>query len=174
MNTHRESKNIQIKTADPSDINEIYSLILLSKSLLTDDSWCCIDDLAYTMRHIQEEGIIFTAVCEQKIIGFLMLHFPGKQVDNLGRDICLNEDHLSEVVHMDSLAVHPDFRGMHLQKTLLIHGERYLSSTSYLYYMATVHPDNKYSLRNFLDLGYKIVKTTVKYNGYPRHILLKS
>lgn len=86
----------------------------------------------------------------------------------------LDPEALDRVAHMDSLAVRPRFRGRGLQYQLMASAEQYLMTTSYCHLMGTVHPDNRYSLGNFLKLGYRIVTTTKKYGGLPRHVLYKS
>ena len=59
------------------------------------------------------------------------------------------------------------------KRQLMAHGEVYLSATSFWHLMGTVHPDNTYSLNNFLNLGYKVVTTTQKYGSLPRSIMYK-
>ena len=39
--------------------------------------------------------------------------------------------------------------------------------------MATVHPENRFSLENFLLEGYEVKATVRRYGGLLRHVLLK-
>ena len=102
-----------------------------------------------------------------------MVRFPKESKDNLGDYLELSQPQLMEVAHMESIAVLPEFQGRHIQKSLIEWAESYLKN-DYSYCMATVHPENVYSLNNFLSLGYKIVVTTKKYGGLPRHVLYKT
>ena len=93
--------------------------------------------------------------------------------ENLGRDIGLPESELRKVVHMDSAAVLPSFRGFHLQRRLMKAAEEELQREGFRYLCCTVHPDNKSSLQSVLSQGYRIAKTCEKYGGFPRHILIR-
>ena len=70
---------------------------------------------------------------------------------------------------MDTAAVHPDFRGRGLQRRLIQEAEQVLEGRIL---MCTIHPDNQYSLKNALSLGYTIQKTVARY-GSIRYILRK-
>ena len=141
---------------------------------MSNTSWFCTDDEEFIKRHISKEGFIIKAVYKDKIAGYLLIRFPKGADDNLGSYLNLSDPQLLNVAHMESTAVLPEFRGMHILKKLLENAEAYLKINNYKYYMATVHPDNIFSLNNFLSLGYKIVVTTKKYGGLLRHVLCKT
>lgn len=165
-----------IKKAGTADTSTIFHIMTAARSLLPDDSWYCTDSKEYIRDHIEnpESGIVFKAVEDGSIAAFFIIHYPGITSNSLGHYVNLEPEELKLVAHMDSLAVLPDYRGRHLQYRLMAHGEQYLKATPYRHLMGTVHPDNKYSLNNFLRLGYQIVTTTEKYGGLPRHVLYKS
>lgn len=164
--------DIKISQADYNDVLEISEIINKIIKLMPDASWFCPDDVEFIKRHIAEEGIVVKAESDGKIAGYLIVRFPKESKDNLGNYLELSQSQLMEVAHMESIAVLPEFQGMHIQRSLIEWVELYLHN-NYAYYMATVHPDNIYSLNNFLSLGYKIVVTTKKYGGLPRHVLCK-
>ena len=166
---------MEILRAEPSDANDIHHIMSVTSSLLDDKGWYCIDTVDYILEHImdQDKGIVFKAVQHGRIGAFFIIHYPGGADDNLGHYVNLGPEDLRKVAYMDSLAVLPDFRGKGLQYTLMKYGEDYLTPTSFCHLMGTVHPDNLYSLNNFLRLGFKIADTTVKYGSLPRHIMYK-
>jgi len=51
---------------------------------------------------------IFT---DDGLIAYNVLYFPGVDGDNFGTDIALPSDELDKVVHLETVAVHPAFRG---------------------------------------------------------------
>lgn len=102
---------------------------------------------------------------------FDILH-PGLADFNYGYDLDLSEEELIQVVHMDTSAVHPDYRGKGLQARIMGAAEQELSGKGRRILLTTVHPDNQYSLRNILSQGYGIQKRTEKY-GSERYILRK-
>lgn len=97
---------------------------------------------------------------------------PGLADFNYGYDLGLSEEELLQVVHMDTSAVHPDYRGNGLQVRMMRIAEQELSGKGRRILLTTVHPDNHYSLRNILSQGYRIQKRTEKY-GSERYILRK-
>lgn len=102
---------------------------------------------------------------------FSVLH-PGLELCNYGYDLNLNGDELQCVVHMDTAAVHPDYRGQSLQRRLLCMAEEELAGFGKRILLSTVHPENRYSLNNMLRQGYEIQKRIEKY-GSERYILRK-
>lgn len=74
---------------------------------------------------------------------------------------------------MDSAAVRAEYRGNRLQYILMQEAEQELRTMGYRYLMCTVHPDNHFSRENVLRQGYRVMKTTEKYGGFIRDILLK-
>lgn len=119
------------------------------------------DDRDYVLRHIQEEGFILVAE-DKEIDAYLMIHYCDYDQD-------VDFHHIA---YMDSVGVRSSARGQGLMRTLIQHAEKLLEG-EYCYYMATVHPDNIYSLRVFESLGYKCIKTVYRYNNNMRNLMLK-
>lgn len=94
---------------------------------------------------------------------------PGLREFNLGYEIGLDDEQLARVIHMDTAAVHPDFRGRGLQRRMMGQAQRQLPGRILL---CTIHPDNRYSLQNALALGYRIEKRIDRYDSQ-RYVLRK-
>lgn len=167
------SSELRFSKADYDDVVEIREIIKETEKIMSNTSWFCTDDEEFIKRHISKEGFIIKAVYKDKIAGYLIIRFPKEADDNLGNYLNISDQQRLKVAHMESTAVLQDFRGMNILKKLLENAEANLEVNNYKYYMATVHPDNVYSLNNFLSLGYKIVVTTKKYGGLTRHVLCK-
>ena len=86
--------------------------------------------------------------------------------------ICLTGRELLQVVHMDTAAVHRDYRGRGLQRTMVEIAEQELSGQGRRILLCTVHPENRYSLNNMQNRGYEIQKRVNLY-GSERYILRK-
>ena len=164
---------IQIKYADAADVPEIMALMNLAKELTENKEWYSTDDEAFVRRHLTEEGFILKAVEEDQLEGFSIARYSGDAEDNLGKYWDLANEKLHQVAHMESAAVHPDYRGRGIQKELMARGESILKQKGYHYLMGTAHPDNVYSVNNFLKLGYEILTKTEKYGGLPRYVFGK-
>ncbi len=142
-----------------ADIHDIDNIINIMNEI--DHPLFIKDDKDYVQRHIDDEGFILVAKSE-KIEAYLMIHYC-----DYDEDVSLNH-----IAYMDSVGVRYSARGQGLMKSLIQEAERMLEG-EYCYYMATVHPDNIYSLRVFESLGYKCVKTVYRYNNNIRNLMLK-
>ena len=108
---------------------------------------------------------------ERMAAAFTILH-PGRAFCNYGYDLGLPDEELLQVVHMDTSAVHADYRGMGLQRKMVGIAEEKLSGQGRRILLCTVHPENRYSLKNMCQQGYEIQKCVAKY-GSERFVLRK-
>lgn len=186
--------SIHIVKATLSDLDTLEKIMLDAQKETSSSGYFCADDRSYLKEHIlnPDNGFILKAVCNDSLAGFLVIHYPHLTDENLGYDCFtdidlihrfrLSEDilhdsvllhtELEKVAHFDSSVVSPDYRGCHIMGSLMAKAMDVLSTTPFCYYCATVHPDNQNSLKNLLALDFKIIKTTVKYGGLPRNIML--
>ena len=174
-----------IVRAVPADVPELAHTMDSVAAGMNNPEWFIQDDLAYIAEHVghvplekKDVGFILKAVTrengEEKLAGFFMVAFPGISEKNLGHHIGLEEKDLLRVAHMDSVVILPQFRGHGLQYKLIGKAEEVIASeTDYRILMATVHPDNKYSLNNMTAHGYEVAAEALKYGGYRRYIMKK-
>lgn len=156
------------------DIDLVMALMEQVKAGMSCPDWYVTDDRTYMEQHIADRGFLLLAETKEgETAGFFVVDIPVAACENLGTDMGLSPEDCRLVVHMDSAAVLPLYRGNHLQKRLVEAAERELAGMGYLHYFCTVHPENHASLRTMQQCGYTIVKTTRKYGGLLRHILYK-
>lgn len=74
---------------------------------------------------------------------------------------------------MDVVAVHEQHRGRGLMAALSQLAEEEMRTRGFTALVATVHPDNVYSLNNFKNTGYRILKEGRFYGGQPRYLVGK-
>lgn len=175
----------EITRALPEDAEVLISIMKEVTAGLTNREWFIDDDADYIRAHIGHVPVLkgdcgftlkaVTKVDDKEVIaGFFMVDFPGTGERNLGHHIGLEEVGLAKVAHMDSVVILPQFRGHKLQFRLMGAAEQILRrETDYTIWMATVHPDNTYSLSNVEAHGYEVVAEAVKYGGYHRYVLKK-
>lgn len=167
-----------IRRADKQDLDAIVSLMEMVKAGMTRPEWYVTESREWVELRLDELGFIILAETEHgETAGFFIVDFPGRgngaAEDNLGKELLLSEEGLRLTAHMDSAAVHPDFRGNHLQDRMLKAAEAELQNHPEQYLLCTIHPDNHSSLNTMLRNGYVIIKTAEKYGGLCRHILYK-
>lgn len=159
------------RIADKADVDAVFSLMEQVVHSLADPSLFIPETRQSLERHLKEEGMILLAE-EERLAGYLMVRFPGNAEDNLAEDAGLSAQDALRCAHMESVVVHPDFRGRGLQKLLLEQAERLLPE-GIGFALATVAPENHASLISFLRMGYSIADTKMKYGGKMRHIMIK-
>ena len=117
---------------------------------------------------------IKTVLTLEEIAGFLMVDFPGIDAHNLGTYLSMSDAQLAKVAHMDSVVILPKYRGNGLQHKLVETAERIIKKeTDYRILLATVHPENVYSLRNATDRGFRAAKEVTAYGTYQRYVMIK-
>ena len=139
--------------------------------MMTQDDWFFLDPDEEVRQMMEQNRVgIWLAEDEDRIAAVFCIVYPGMDAFNLGYDLEFSEEDLKRVVHMDTAAVHPDYRGRGLQKRMMSLAEQELEGKILL---CTIHPDNCFSLNNALKIGYRIEKKTARY-GSVRYILRKN
>lgn len=97
----------------------------------------------------------------------------GYDKENYGYDLNLKEEDLFKVSQIESTLVKDNFRGNKLQKIICEKLESIAREENMKFITATASPYNKYSVNNFINLGYEIKKDKLKYGGLRRYVLAK-
>ena len=162
---------IKIREGNRQDIQRVLTFLAQIRAEMLHPEWFC-QDTPEEFRQRMENGSMRLWVAEdaQQLAGIFTVLYPGISPINYGWKLNLSEEDLQRVVNMDTAAVHPDYRGQGLQRRLMETAEREVGSGKIL--LCTIHPDNRYSLRNALTAGYEIQATLPMY-GSIRHLLRK-
>lgn len=114
------------------------------------------------------------AVIGEELVGFCIIHIPGPEQGNLGRDVGMTEEDLNTVAHIQFIFVHPDYRGYSIQNKLIKHILDIVTDAGCRHVLCTISPKNYYSLYNTLQWGFVIREIKEKYGGLIRYILCKN
>ena len=161
---------ITIRKGSLSDLEGFIQLTHEVQNGMERKDWFAIDPDEET-RELAEAGNLefwLAEVAGRLAGGFSIVH-PRLRSFNLGYELGLPEAELLRVIHMDTAAVHPDFRGRGLQKRLT---QRVEDALGHGILLCTIHPENRYSLQNAMTVGYQIQKQVSRY-GSIRYILRK-
>ena len=144
------------------------------KNEMAQQDWLYVDP-PELVRAMLADGsmILWLAIDGKRIAAAFDILCPGVEACNYGYDLGFTEEELLQVVHMDTAAVHPDYRGMGLQRKMVDIAEAEFKGLGRRILLCTVHPENKYSLNNMRKQGYEIQKRVNKY-GSERLILRKN
>lgn len=107
-----------------------------------------------------------------RIGAYFTMKFCGKDAHNYASFLGVPESEWPQWANADSVIVHPDWRGNGLQCALFEAALQYLPP-QIKYIGATVSPENQYSLKNALAMGFEVVCRREMYGGYDRCLLAK-
>ena len=161
---------ITIRKGSLGDLDTFLAFTHAVQEAMADKAWFALDP-DEEMRELTEAGDMEFWLAEDghRLAAVFSVIRPGLRDFNLGYEMGLGEDELFRVIHMDTAAVHPDFRGRGLQRRMMAQAEEDLRGKIL---MCTIHPDNRFSLNNALKLGYRIEKRIGRY-GSVRYVLRK-
>lgn len=164
---------IIIRRGTREDTESFIRLLSEVRQGMTHKEWFYLD-APEEVREMMENGTmqLWVAMDGDRLAGAFDALVPGLEAYNYGYQLGFSAEELLRVVNMDTAAVHPDYRGQHLQRQLLQAAEEALSGTGKKHLLCTIHPENIYSLQNALAQGYTIQKILPMY-GSIRHILRK-
>lgn len=126
----------------------------------------------FTERLVSKKLVVGVEV-EGELIAFGIIQIPGESKENLGTDIGMAQGDLLNVSHIQFIVVHPHFRGNSLQNKIAKYLLSIIKEMKYQYVLGTISPDNYYSLKNMLQLGFVIRELKEKYGGKLRYIIYK-
>lgn len=162
------NKNIKLKK---STINDIKNIIKFQEEIINDmenkELFKPLIEEEFTYP-IMNNGLVYLLYFKNEIIGLFVLTINPK-------DDIINEYQLedtSNIAILDSVMIKREFRGSKLQLQGMKIIDIDCKKLNIDKIVATVHPDNKYSLNNLLEDNYKIINT-INIHGGIRNILIK-
>lgn len=187
-----------LRLAALEEAHEIWSVMDTCFQALEHKEYFICDDLDYVKDILSGHGFGVVACDENgKIVGNLLVKYPGLSDENLGYDvfmkmdvrlidgrnqpflqntnlpITLSEENLIRVLHMDSASVLPEHRGHGLECRMITFAETLVDTSKYCYSFATVAPENMASLKSLEKNGYQIIVTKKKYTDLVRCVMMK-
>ena len=141
-----------------------------------------VDQDAFQGRDIEElkenfkrnDDIVIIKNKHNNIVGLMIFMNPPDDYYQLAVDCGLDKKAVEKTSVVAVLAVNDYFRGLGIQRYLLRLADRLAKENKSQYLCATVSPNNKYSLANFLERNYEIKAEKIKYGNKNRYILLKN
>ncbi len=109
---------------------------------------------------------------QDKLVAYSLFFLPPHDWnDNLGRDVGVSDNELTQVVHLEETVVHPEYRGRNLLHVILSFLTYRAITQNISHICATVSPFNYASLKSvFRATGMLGKKLRRKYGGFLRYI----
>jgi ribosomal protein S18 acetylase RimI-like enzyme len=90
--------------------------------------------------HFKVENSVIGVYTEDGLIAYNVLYFPGDGEENFGADISISVDELSKVAYLETVAVHPTYRGNSLQRRMEDVHLKLIREMGYEHVCCTVSP----------------------------------
>lgn len=157
-----------------SDVERFIEFLAEIRAGMSNQEWLYLDPPELVRERMADGTMgLWLAVDGDRLAAVFDILYPGLDSCNYGYDLNFSENELLRVVHMDTSAVHPDYRGQGLQSRMVHTVERELAGSGKRILLCTVHPENRFSLNNMLKQGFEIQKRVRKY-GSERLMLRKN
>lgn len=166
-----------ILTLRPCHETDLDALMLLQEKIfqgMEQSDWFALTSREENKRFLKEPNIILGVFDNDTLAAYGSVGFLGDSPDNLGRDLGLEGEELLRCAVLDTIVVDSKYRGLGLQRELIRCCVDYaLEKMPGCKVLATVSPENIYSLRNVQAEGFVILDKKEKYGGKERYILGK-
>ena len=102
---------INIRKGSPEELETFLSFTHEVQDAMPDNAWFALDPDEELRELTADSSMEFwMAEAEGRLAAVFSIICPGLREFNLGYEIGLTEEELRRVTHMDTAAVHPDFR----------------------------------------------------------------
>lgn len=155
--------------SENNDIDEYLAFYKYVKSNMKEPSWLGEFSLNELINILNNEGKLFNFY-DNNIIVCSMLYIPSNNKTLEKHNLKYDE---KLVGSCGPIMVNPKYVGNKFQKQMLELLDKYCKSIGKRYIFTKVHPDNIYSINNFVSDGYKFVETYKTSSGEPRSVYFK-
>ena len=126
------------------------------------------------IRESLEKDLCLGAFCQEKLALFSLMLVNRVSPRNLGSYLGYGEEELRRSVTYDTTFVMPEFRGFGLQALSCRIKDELALTLGAVRALATVAPENEYSLRNVKKHGFHVIEQRPMYSGLDRYIVEKT
>jgi ribosomal protein S18 acetylase RimI-like enzyme len=165
----------QFRKCRPQDLDSVMELQETAYRGIKNKDIFVTSDRTENERYLQPPNFILGCFDGNRLIAYCSFAFPGDSSENLGWDLLWKREKVLSCAALDTVVVHPAYRGQNLQQRLMDYAAALiLDHPNIKYILTTVSPLNEYSLRNVEAAGYQVVGRKPKYGGKDRFILCLS
>lgn len=155
--------------SEDNNIDKYLEFYKYVKSNMKEPSWLGEFSLNELKNILNNEGKLFNFF-DNNIIVCSMLYIPSNDKTLKKHNLKYDE---KLVGSCGPIMVNPKYVGNKFQKQMLELLDKYCKSIGKRYIFTKVHPDNIYSINNFVSDGYKFVETYKTSSGEPRSVYFK-
>lgn len=167
--------SLTLRTLSTNDIDDIMNLQTEVYDKLDNKELYSCSDADHFNTIIKDLGVVMGYYNRRnELVAMAAYAAYGRDEENYGYDLEIADSMLDTVGQIESVLVHPSYRGRGLQKRLCIELESSARRDNMKILAATVSPINSFSLNNFISIGYETRLEKLKYGGLRRYVLTKN
>lgn len=155
-------------------LHDISAMMALQERVvleLPDPHLFMANDSEFVVKHLGDPGVAFGVSDGDRLIAYALLIAPASDED-LSRDLPHREIDPQDVAHLESCVVHPEYRGLGIQRRLTQLRLQSAMESGIGHVLSTISPKNLHSLHNHINCnGFKVRNLRSKYSGMWRFIL---
>ena len=155
--------------SEHNNIDEYLEFYKYVKSNMKEPSWLGEFSLNELINILNNEGKLFNFYDNNTIV-CSMLYIPSNNKTLEKHNLKYDEDLVGSC---GPIMVNPEYVGNKFQKQMLELLDMYCKNIDKRYIFTKVHPDNIYSINNFVSDGYKFVETYKTSSGESRSVYFK-
>jgi ribosomal protein S18 acetylase RimI-like enzyme len=140
----QESVRYEMRFLDRSALQDMLNLQELIARDIPSPEIFRLHDEDYFRRLFKSERSVIGVIVDDSLIAYSLIYIPGKDGENLGRDIGLPEEELERVAHLQAAVVHPACRGNGLQKRMGAAHLGVIEGMGLEHVLCTVSPENPF------------------------------
>lgn len=168
----QNAQNLKIRPCKRSELSAVMDLQEKICRSMEHPDWFAVTREEENKRFLEEPNVILGVFEGDRLAAYGSVGFLGASSDNLGWDLSLETQEAERCAVLDTIVVDSDYRGLGIQKELIRRCVSYArQKRPGCRVLATVAPDNIYSLRNVKAEGFEILARKEKYGGKERYIL---
>lgn len=154
------------------DLDAIYAFQEEVVASIKDAQWFCPTSKEQYERMLSGSDLVLKVMDGERMAAFGSMVFAGLSDSNYASHLEVPKEDYGKWVNMDTIMVHPDYRGLGLQSYLFEQMEMRIPR-NVKWAAGTVSPYNVFSYRNFEKCGYQEQKRMNLYGGMLRCIMTK-
>jgi len=161
----------EIKFLDESFLEDVLFLQNTIMEVLTDQKSYYVENVEFFCKQLANKDSSIGLFQKDQLVGFNIASFPGMDKENLGIEVGLKQEELSQVAEFGPVAIHPDHRKRGLLSKIIDRHIKSIRDIGYKHICLTTAPNNYPAIRGAMAYGFVIKKLTLKYNNLLRYIL---
>lgn len=169
------TNTLTMRTCTATDLDKIMALQeVVCGAIENQDIFVPTDREEYAC-YLEAPHFIIGCFDGELLVAYSSFVLPGEDPENYGWDLGWPLEKVISCAKLETIVVHPDYRGNHLQQRLIMATVELARENSAIkYLLTTVSPYNQYSLHNVQAMGFEVLMKKEKYGGKERFILCRT